>query len=200
MRQTPLLVAAWLSVLASAAFAQDSKVDDFARRMFATKSDDTSASACFVRSYDPAHLARHRKQTVSAMKMLVSAEKVEDQTWLSYSYDLGIKFRDRNGDYAAKFFCGEARMSDVRREGVRIYCHDGCEGGGVEIALSPNAKSIIVKVEDVVVWPADRPQDMDAQFDFKTGVGDRVFRLDRVDMENCNSLKKSEEVAANEAE
>ena len=66
MRKTPILIAAGLSVLAYAALArpvQDAaKIDDFARRMFATKSFDQKTVACFVRTYDAAHLARHSKQ------------------------------------------------------------------------------------------------------------------------------------------
>jgi len=83
MRQT-LLIAASLSLLASAAVAETARdaarIEDFGRRMFATKTFDQKTSACFIRTYDAAHLARHPKQTVSAMKMLVSAEKLEGET------------------------------------------------------------------------------------------------------------------------
>src|ERR1051326_267483 len=141
----PVLVAAALSLLASAAVAaprQDAKLADFAQRMFATKSLDQKASACFVRTYDAAHLARHRKQTVTAMKMLVSAEKIADDGQLSYSYELGMNFRDRKGEHLSSFECGHARASGEKRGGVDVRCHgDGCEGGdGVVIALAPDSK------------------------------------------------------------
>src|SRR2546430_2290390 len=106
MRQTPILIAACLSLFASAAGAaprEDAKLADFAQRMFATRSFDQKASACFMRTYDAAPLARHRKQTVTAMTMLVSAEKLADDGQLSYSYDLGVNFRDRKGDYISHF-------------------------------------------------------------------------------------------------
>src|SRR5215467_10830049 len=106
MRHAPIALAACLSLLASAAAAaprQDAKLADFAQRMFATKSFDQKTSACFVRTYDAAHLARHRKQTVTAMKMLVSAEKLADDGQLSYSYELGMNFRNRKGDHIASF-------------------------------------------------------------------------------------------------
>jgi hypothetical protein len=78
-----------------------------------------------------------------------------------------------------------------------VTCHDGCEAGGVVIALAPNSKAIIVKLESVVVWLADKPEDESAQFELKGGADDRVFRLERVDMENCKSLiKVGDEVAA----
>jgi hypothetical protein len=205
MRKTPILMAACLSLLASAAFGQSvrdaAKIDDFARRMFATKSFDKKAVACFVRTYDAAHLARHRKQTVSAMKMLVAAEKLEGDTALSYSYKLGVNFRNRKGDYVSNFHCGHAQVSEVKREGVQVSCHDGCEGGGVVIAVAPDSKAIIVKLDSVAVWLADKPDDADAQFELKGGADDRVFRLERVDIESCKSLiKDGDEVAAMQAE
>ena len=201
MRKIPVFVAACLGLLASAAVParadEAGKLADFAKRMFATRSFDQKTTACFVRTYDATHLARHRKQVVTAMKMQLAVEKLPEDGELSYSYKLRINFRDRPGEYASSYQCGEARMSDVKREGVRIYCHDGCEGGGVEIALAPDAKAIIVKLDDVGVWLADKPQDESAQFDFKSGPDDRVFRLDRVDAEQCKSLMNdSDEVAA----
>jgi len=206
MRQIPLLAAGFLGVLACAAAAradEATKLDGFAQRMFSTSATGTKVPgakhACFVRTYDAAHLARHRGQTVTAMKMLVKAERLPEDGELSYAYELRINFRDRPGDYASSFLCGHARLSDVKREGVRIYCHDGCgDGGGVEIALAPNSKALIVKIDDVSVNPADKPDDPDAAFDFRGGAEDRVFRLDRVADENCKSLLDGQggEVAA----
>jgi hypothetical protein len=200
MRKTPILLAACLSLLASSAFGQSvrdaARIDDFARRMFATRSFDKTAVACFVRTYDAAHLARHRKQTVSAMRVLVAAEKLEGDTSLSYSYKLGVNFRNRKGDYVSNFNCGHARVSEVKREGVQVSCHDGCEGGGVVIAVAPDRKAIIVKLDSVAVWLADKPDDESAQFALNGGADDRVFRLERVDSESCKSLiKDGDEVA-----
>jgi hypothetical protein len=203
MRQNPILIAAVLSLLASAATAQPdreaAKVADFAKRMFATKSFGQKPTACFARTYDAAHLARHPEQTVSAMKMLIAGEKLEGATSLSYSYKLGINFRDRKGDYASSYDCGNAEVSDVKL-GAQVSCHDGCGAGGVVIALAPNSKAIIVKLESVVVWLADKPQDESAQFELKGGADDRVFRLERVDSEMCKLLiKDGDEVAALQA-
>ena len=201
MRHTPVLIATCLSLLATAAVAaprQDAKLADFAQRMFATKSFDQKTSACFVRTYDAAHLAHHRKQTVTAMKMLVSAERLKDDPQLSYSYELGMNFRNRKGDFASSFHCGQARTPKETRGAVDIRCHEGCEGGdGVVIALSPDAKSIIVKIDSVGLHPADKPADSDEYFGFEGGAQDRVFRLDRVDLDKCKSLiKNGDEVAA----
>ena len=198
--RTPILIAAALSVLASAAMARpmhdEAKIDDFARRMFATKSFDQKTFACFVHSYDAAHLARHPRQTVSALKMLVAAEKLEGGTSLSYSYKLGVNFRNRKGDYASSMDCGSAYVSEVKREGVRVNCHDGCEAGGMEIAVAADGKAIIVKLTSIAVWLAANPQDESGQFELKGGADDRAFRLERVDAEMCKSLvKDGDEVA-----
>lgn len=199
MRPTSLFIAAGLCLLASVAAAaprEDAKLADFAQRMFATKSFDQKTSACFVRTYDAAHLARHRKQTVSAMKMLVSAEKLQDDGQLSYSYDLGVTFRDRKGDYASSFPCGHAHISDLRRGSVEVTCHDGCEAGGVVTALAPDSKALIVKIESVGLSRADKPEDTEGYFELKGGADDRVFRLERVDLDKCKSLiKDGDEVA-----
>jgi len=204
MRQIPLLAAALFGVFAYVTTAradEATQLDHFAKRMFATSSPGAKAPgakrhACFVRTYDAAYLARHRGQTVSAMKMLVKAERLQEDGELSYSYNLRIKFRDRPGEYASDFQCGHARLSDVKHEGVRIYCHDGCEAGGVEVAVAPNSKAIVVKIADVSLDLADKPDDPDKEFNFRGGAEDRVFRLDRVDDENCRSLVDGEVAAA----
>src|ERR1700730_7564335 len=46
------------------------------------------AYACFVRRYDPDHLARHPLQKVSAMKLLVSAEMPPEDAIYTYSFRL----------------------------------------------------------------------------------------------------------------
>jgi hypothetical protein len=194
MRKCPAFLAACLSLLASAAVAQPeleaSRLTDFAQRMFATKSLEQKTSACFVRTYDAAHLARHRKQTVTAMKMLVSAERLQEDGQLSYSYDLGVNFRDRTGEFAAAFECGHARTAETKRGSVDVKCHDGCEGGdGVVIALAPDGKSILVKIDSVWLRPAGQRADDNATYsEFTGGADDHVLRLERVDMEKCKSL------------
>ena len=198
MRKTPILIAACLSLLASAAVAaprEAARLDTFAKRLFAAKSLDKKTVACFARTYDAAHLAHHPKQTVSAMTMLISAEKLADDDGLSYAYRLGLNFRDRTGDYASNMDCGHARASETRRGGVNVGCSDGCEGGGIEIALAPDAKAVIVKIDSIAVWPAANPQDESAQFELKGG-DDRVFRLERVDPEICKSLTKDGDAVA----
>jgi hypothetical protein len=205
MRKIRLLTAAFAGLLASGAVAapsNEAKLGDFAQRMFATNSFEQKVSACFVRTYDAGHLARHRRQTVSALKMLVSAEKLADDGQLSYSYKLRIKFRNRPGDYASRFQCGRAHLADVKGTRVEVTCHDGCEGGdGVVIAVAPDSEAILVKVDSVSLWLADKPSDTNGSFEFQGGRDNHVFRLERVDLDNCKSLlRDGDEVAGSQQE
>ena len=74
----PLALAAFIGV-ARAEEADDireaskAEAETFNARMYAGTPGKT-AYACFVRRYDAEHLARHPKQKVAAMKLLVSAE------------------------------------------------------------------------------------------------------------------------------
>lgn len=53
--------------------ASKAEAESFSARMYAG-APGNKAYACFVRRYDAEHLARHPKQKVAAMKLLVSAE------------------------------------------------------------------------------------------------------------------------------
>src|SRR5260370_3644611 len=88
------------------------KADAFDARMF-TKPPGNKAYACFVRHYDPDHLARHPKQKVSAMKLLVSAEIPADEQTLNYSFRLGVKYRHRSGDFYSSGFCNHVVAQDA---------------------------------------------------------------------------------------
>src|SRR5581483_8608613 len=74
------------------------QADTFEKNMFMRPPGD-KASACFMRRYDADHVARHPKQKVAAMKLLVSTETTEGETRLSYAFHLGVSFRRRAGDF-----------------------------------------------------------------------------------------------------
>jgi hypothetical protein len=146
----------------------------------------SKAYACFVRRYDADHLARHPKQKVAAMKLLVSAEYQEDDKALHYSFRLGFKYRHRSGDFDSSGFCGHAFAEENSGE-VRFGCGVDCEGGGVGVALSKDDRSAIVRLERVRVWQNNKPDD-DADESLVAGADDKIFRLDRTDTRNCASL------------
>jgi hypothetical protein len=86
-----LLAAVAIATFARPSHAKDAidqeQADALNVRMFA-KSPGDKAYACFVRRYDADQLARHPKQKVGTMKLLVSAELPEDKKILGYSFRL----------------------------------------------------------------------------------------------------------------
>ncbi len=161
------------------------KANAFDVRMF-TKPPGNKAYACFVRRYDPDHLARHPKQKVSAMKLLVSAEIPEDEKTLNYSFRLGVKYRHRSGDFDSSGFCNHVVAEDAGNE-MRFGCGVDCEGGGIDVALSKDDKSAIIRLERIRIWQNNKPDD-EAEDSLVAGADDKIFRLDRTDTRECASL------------
>lgn len=167
------------------------KVSAFDVRMF-TQPPGNKAYACFVRRYDPAHLARHRRQKVSAMKLLVTAEIPQDEEnenkdkVTNYSFRLGLKYRHRSGDFDSSGSCNHFVPEDRGHE-INLGCGVDCDGGGIEVAMSRDDKSAIVRVERVRIWQNSKP-DEELSDALVGGADDRVFRLDRADASECAAL------------
>jgi hypothetical protein len=186
----PLVLAAFVGV-ARAEEADDireankAEAATFNARMYAGASG-SKAFACFVRRYDAGHLARHKKQKVAAMKLLVSAEYDTEDKQLHNSFRLGFKYRHRSGDFDSSGSCHHSVWTKNGNE-VRIGCGVDCEGGGIGVALSTDDKSAIVRLERVRVWQNNKPDD-DAEQSLVAGADDGIFRLDRADNSECASL------------
>ncbi|HLG81202.1 MAG TPA: hypothetical protein VKY22_09305 [Bradyrhizobium sp.] len=207
----PILIALMIASLAGASLAQvvhapyahaqdaidQNRADTFDKNMF-TRPPGDKAFACFMRRYDAEHLAKHPRQKVAAMKLLVTAEIPEGEKQLAYSFNVGVKFRHRAGGIASWFgslgYCNHAIAEDDPNE-IRFACGVDCEGGGINVALSKDDNSAIVRLERIVVWKNNRPGDDDeAEL---AGADDKIFRLDRVDNGECASLLTDrEELAA----
>ena len=135
--RTPLLLA--LTLLASlagtsAGRAQEevdkAKAGSFDKRMFAGPLGQKTSYACFVRTYDAEHLARHPKQKVAAMKVLVQAEYAPEDKITNYSFRLGVKYRHRPGNFDSSGSCSHVIAEDAGNE-IRYGCGVDCEGGGI---------------------------------------------------------------------
>ena len=159
--------------------------DAFDTRMFA-KPPGNEAYACFARRYDPDHLARHPKQKVGGMKLLVSAEIPSDETTTNYSFRLGVKYRHRSGDFDSSGFCSHIVAEDAGNE-IRFGCGVDCDGGGIGVALSKDDKAAIIRLERVRIWHSNKPDD-EARDSLIAGADDGIFRLDRIDTSECASL------------
>lgn len=185
-----LAAAASMALLATSGHAEEegidkAKADAFDVRMFASP-PGKKAYACFVRRYDPEHLARHPRQKVSAMKLLMSAEVPSDAKTYNYSFRLGVKYRHRPGDFDSSGDCGHVVIEDAGDE-IRFGCGVDCDGGGIGVALSKDDRSAIIRLERVRIWQNNKP-DEEAGDSLVAGADDRIFRLDRADARECASL------------
>jgi hypothetical protein len=158
----------------------------FDKRVFGSATGAAKAYACFVRHYDSDHLARHPLQKVSAMKLLVTAEKEPENAGYAYSFRLGFKYRHRKGDYDSSGSCNHI-IADGEGRQLQFGCGVDCDGGGIGVALSNDDKSTLVSVERVRIWQHNKP-DEDASGDLVGGADDKLFRLDRTELRECASL------------
>jgi hypothetical protein len=177
-------------LLPNAAFAYEdvdkARGAEFDKRMFAAPLGPKTTYACFVRSYDAEHLARHPKQKVAAMKFLVTAENVAEDKTVNYSFRLGVKYRHRPGNFDSSGSCSHVFAEDTAKE-VRLGCGVDCEGGGLEAAMSKDDKSAVIRLERIRIWQNNKPDD-EAEDALVAGADDKIFRLDRADNKECASL------------
>jgi hypothetical protein len=170
--------------------------DGFAKRLFAGDvAKQQKTYACFVRVYDAAHRSLHLHQKVSAMKLLVRAETMPETEALNYSFRLGVKLRDRRGEFDSGGECGRINDPDIAHNTAQLGCGVDCDGGGITIELSNDGKSTKVGLESIRIWRIGRTDD--DGLTLSGGKDDRMFRLDRAGLDKCRSLViDSEELAA----
>lgn len=125
--------------------AADPSGGDFDKRVFGGPLSKPKSYACFTRRYDAKHLAQHPLQKVSAMKLLLTAEEVPEDPNLSYSFRLGVKFRDRPGDFDSSGSCGRAQgevvaaaVLSAEAEAAGVHAED-MEPAGAPAAVAPAA-------------------------------------------------------------
>ena len=196
------LALAGLVALSAPGRAEDAKQDDaareaakdaFATRLFAGPTSKPKNYACFVRVYDADHLARHKLQKVATMKLLVTAEKPqeksEDGDKMTYSFNLGVKFRNRATAFESGGYCGKNDLTEDGNPGGQLHlgCGVDCDGGGIGIAMTNNDKSTKVTLERVRIWQKNN-DDEDKTDSLVAGADDGEFRLDRVKLEECAPL------------
>jgi hypothetical protein len=174
--------------------AGKTEAETFNARMYAG-TPGNKAYACFVRRYDAEHLARHPKQKVALLKLLVSAEFDSEDKQLHNSFRLGFKYRHRSGDFNSGGSCSHVVFVKDGND-VRLGCGVDCEGGSIGVALSKDDKSAVVRLVRVRVWQNNKPDD-DAEQSLVAGADDGIFRLNRTDARECASLVTDrKEVAA----
>lgn len=193
------MMVASLAALALFTAAGGARADEqYAKRMFGGQIAAKGKSyACFTRRYDKAHLAQHPQQKVTAMKLLVTAEMVPEDKALNYSFDMGVKFNDRKGSFSTSGSCGHPAASQETDNKLLLGCGVDCDGGGLSVELVNADKSVIVRLSSLAIWDDAKPDDEDGRTGFDGGADDKVFRLDRVGMDECKSLMpKNDDLAA----
>jgi len=169
---------------------------NFAKRLFAGQvGSEIESYACFARRYDAAHLAKHPRQKVGAMRLLVTAENAPEDHALNYSFRLSVKFRERKAHFESSGDCGHPMTSQVSADNLQLGCSVDCDGGGLSVELANADKSVLVRIDRIGIWNSANP---DAEPEnLEGGADDRIFRLDRVSLDHCRSLiTDSDELAA----
>ena len=120
------------------------------------------------------------------MTLLVTAETVPEDKALNYSFRLGLKFRDRQGNFDSSGDCGHPAASEISADKMQLGCGVDCDGGGISVELAHADKSMLIRLERIRIWQNYKPDD--EGLDLSGGADDRVFRLDRAKLDECRSL------------
>ena len=159
----------------------------YGKRIFAERFDAKGKSyACFVRRYDAAHLARHPKQRVKRMILLVEAELIPEDKKLNYSFAIRFNLRDRKSTFDSGGDCGHVAPAENNADRLHLGCSVDCDGGGLEAELVANDKQLRVSIDRIAIQDNSKP-DEDERDGFGGG-DDRVFLLDRTDLDACKPL------------
>src|SRR3954468_21340573 len=185
------LSAVAVSAVATAAKAAE-PVDPFVQRVFAKPIEGEKTYACFIRKYDAAHLAQHPKQKVTSMKVLMTAEKNAEDGSLSTSFRLGLTKRNNSHAFESAGSCGHPEVTEGETAAnatpmPSLGCGVDCDGGGLEVKLTNNDKSILISLERVRIWRAGSDP-LETGQDLNAGADDHSFRLDRTRLIDCGSL------------
>lgn len=171
----------------------------FAKRLFGAEVGAAKTHACYQRRYDAAHLARHPAQTVQTLNLLVSAAKDAETTGVVYEFGLHLQYRNASGVFSAGGGCSGPFYAQLTGDTLRLGCSVDCEGGTVSIFVADDGQSVraapeylrMTRVDDGVrddVQVRELPAD---------GADDRLFRLDRVSLDNCKALMPEPEEPSN---
>jgi hypothetical protein len=191
-KRVVMLVAVALVLIGATGASADpdkdsAKKEEFIKRLFTRAIDTGKTYACFVRLYDGDHLARHPLQKVNAMKLLLTAEAVPEAEGPTYSFRLGVRYRDKSATYDSSGDCGQSEITAETSNEARLGCGVDCDGGGIDIALTKDYNATLIRLERIRIWRNNKPDD-EASESLVAGADDKIFRLDRASLEECRSL------------
>jgi hypothetical protein len=191
MLRRALIVAATLANVASAKETNTGRFDnEFLANLLGRLYRQGESFACFSRQYDDAHLAAHGGQRVTFVRALVDAYFRESSlapasgSYL-YQVSLAFRFRDRPETLTGVAECGDGTPSDSLHGGA--YCA-GPAGAATHLALQGRQVLVVTIPDGADLWmpgPVDKRHDTVKN---PFGPDDRVFRLIRTDLRQCEDL------------
>jgi hypothetical protein len=197
-RNNAIIKCAIIACLASVALGRDAAADPLSQLMPAKPGE----SACFVRVYDEAHLAKHKAQ---ATKSVILSFKYEgDQPFPTLRVMLSEKSEAKPfyivggcawSEHANRDINGRRLISAFNQE-AGLDCHaiaglsSAEEGGDFPIELAPDGSSLVLYLFDGIAAFAGPDQTKDAN-PVKLGPEDLIFRLDRAAKAECSALEQA---------
>ncbi len=174
---------------AAAAAAEDAKPHE---KMLAFLPATPGARACYARSYDAKHLAEHPRQRVTALTFLLRVVGY-DESGDHWVLDPAGKYERVDYQFA---------LSATRRGEKALttsgYCPDDpnalcireCDGGGVTLETIAGSQALTIRLNDggVRMGACDEGK----QIWLRPGADDKSFRVEKVAVEQCAALEKSE--------
>lgn len=143
---------------------------------------------CFARTYDAAHLAKHPKQTVSAVRFNLAYVKHDPDQYRkdgqrNYYFQLEVRFRDR----PKKTFStgGDCFPGD----GI-IRCSVECDGGGVQVRWQKQPETILIDLAATGRIRLDNCGGEENSVELTPGADDRTFLLTRLRSAACPIYEK----------
>ena len=140
---------------------------------------------CFARTYDRAHLKKHRKQKVTALLFQLryhrhDPEKEHPQGQRNYYFGMSAQVK---GQKKTLYASGEC----VPGEGG-FHCGVECDGGGVSVERDPKGNAITIRLDDRIRMTIGCDGEEDDMIDLTPGGDDKIFRLHKASLSACRSL------------
>lgn len=190
LRRTLIIAASFAGMAPTAPAYAAGSGNEFLANLVGRLDRQGESFACFSRRYDDAHLSAHPRQQVTFVKALIAAhfrESTLAPASGSYMYQvsLAFRFRDRAETLTGVAECGDGTPKDSLRRGA--YCA-GPGDAGTRLALDGRQAILMTIPGGADLWmpgPQDQRHDTVKK---PFGPDDRVFRLIRTDLKQCEDL------------
>lgn len=144
--------------------------------------------ACYIRTYDNAHLRAHPRQRITAMKFLLGVKEYDPRKanakglddLVYYTFAMSVA---RRGDKRLLHASGDCFGGDT------ISCAVDCDGGGVALDKLPPANTLIVRMKDSGIRMLHDCDDEQGVL-VKAGADDMLFHLEKAANEACRALEQ----------